>query len=145
MHRALANKWRENSDPKVTVSRDASVNAQTGVSENLKDVQRESKLVQSNMCESVPGRSGRTALRITPVWVKSCQGGRIELVYALLDTGSTHSFCHCDLVKRLGLQGKKTSLQLSTISEIADIKTVEVSLEVQIRNPNLKCGGWGTP
>lgn len=59
----------------------------------------------------------RTALPVVSVKVKATQGGPEIQTYALLDSGSTTTFCTTTLAQRLGVKGEDTQLSLSTLSK----------------------------
>ena len=64
---------------------------------------------------------------------KGCKGrsGGSVITYALLDNGSTNTFCSTDLLAQLGSCGKKTSLSLTTLDrEGSKMKTSIHELEV---------------
>ena len=61
--------------------------------------------------------SGKVALPIVPVKVSVPGQEREVTTFALLDTGSTLTFCGEKLLKRLGIKGEKTTLKLSTMSK----------------------------
>ncbi|XP_022797621.1 uncharacterized protein LOC111335892 [Stylophora pistillata] len=60
-------------------------------------------------------RSSATSLAIVPVKVKAPDSDLIVETYAFLDNGSNVSFCSEDLTNQLGLSGRPTSLQLTTM------------------------------
>ena len=57
----------------------------------------------------------RTALPIVPVQVTAPGSSKMVLTHALLDSGSTATFCDERLLKRLGVKGSKKSLDLTTL------------------------------
>lgn len=57
-------------------------------------------------------------LSIVPVKIKSRGGKKVISTYALLDCGSTASFCSDYLLKKLGVNGKKCQMQLATIDGV---------------------------
>ena len=61
---------------------------------------------------------GSKALSIVPVKVKGHGERKVITTYALLDNGSTASFCTDNLLKELGLQGKRCQLTVATISNV---------------------------
>ena len=72
-----------------------------------------------------------TGLAIVPVQVKTKGGSKTVETYAFLDSGSNTTFCTDDLLKRLGAQGKKTRLSLTTMQgENTPIECSLVSLKV---------------
>ena len=63
------------------------------------------------------GKETRVALPVCAVQVRAPDTGRTLKAYALLDPGSTATFCSKELARRLGARGKATSLELSTLNE----------------------------
>ena len=80
--------------------------------------------VSSNFVGKMTSR--KISLPVCTVRVSPHRGGRTVLTYALLDPGSTATFCSQELVKTLGIKGKKTSLTLNTINKQEGIEEVEV-------------------
>jgi len=80
----------------------------------------------------VTGAGARTAmLPLIPVKVRAADGQRYVKTLALLDSGSTTTFCTERLAKALHLQGKPETLTLSTMeSANSKVKTHAVSLDV---------------
>ena len=73
----------------------------------------------------------RVALPILPVIVRAPGSQRHVRTFALLDPGSTSTFCSEDLVKTLGLIGKKGPLSLTTLEKKnSETETLIVNLEV---------------
>ena len=66
-------------------------------------------------------------LPIVPVIVNGSQ----SITYALLDSGSTHSFISQSAVSQLGLQKCQTNYKLNTVSNNADLCTYSVSLKLR--------------
>lgn len=56
-----------------------------------------------------------TGLPIVPVKVKCAGSSRVVTTYALLDAGSNTTFCTQELLKELGVKGKKTTVLLTTL------------------------------
>ena len=80
---------------------------------------------------SVPRHHSATALAIVPVRVKAAEGSKTVETYAFLDSGSNTSFCTEALLHQLNLQGRQTSLSLTTIQgENSPVQCSMVSLEV---------------
>lgn len=57
------------------------------------------------------------ALSILPVRVKSKKSQRTIITYAFLDPGSSASFCTVDLMRKLNLTGRRTSILLRTMGQ----------------------------
>lgn len=55
-------------------------------------------------------------LSIVPVRVKSKKGSKVVETYAFLDPGSSATFCTDTLARQLNLQGRRTELELKTMS-----------------------------
>ena len=73
----------------------------------------------------------RVALPLVPVTAISPDGSRSLTTYALLDSGSTTTFCTKKLVESLRLDGKKGTLSLSTLERTgSSFETLQVSLDV---------------
>ena len=73
----------------------------------------------------------RVALPILPVIVRAPGSQRHVRTFALLDPGSTSTFCSEDLVKTLGVIGKKGPLSLTTLEKKnSETDTLVVNLEV---------------
>ncbi|XP_038050892.1 uncharacterized protein LOC119724042 [Patiria miniata] len=81
-------------------------------------------------CSNVTG-AGRTVLPIVPVRVKAAGGSVFIRTHALLDTGSTNTFCTEHLARQLGVEGAKQRLNLTTLDKMgSSIDTTRVSLIV---------------
>ena len=74
-------------------------------------------------------------LAIVPVKVKAVGSDRIVETYAFLDDGSNTSFCSEDLMKRLNVKGKKTTLSLTTM-EKTNSKTESSVVSLELSNLN---------
>lgn len=73
----------------------------------------------------------KTALPILPVVIHNPLNGQSVRTLALLDTGSTNTFCTNSLVQELSLQGKEETLVLSTLEKAnSRIKAMVVSFQV---------------
>ena len=70
-------------------------------------------------------------LPVVPIKVR-CKGrNKVVTTYALLDSGSTASFCDNVLLEELGVEGKACRIQLATIDGVRDeCQTALVSLEI---------------
>jgi hypothetical protein len=73
----------------------------------------------------------RTILPVVPVRVSTMKGDRFFDTLALLDGGSTNTFCSESLARKLGLEGTKTTLSLTTLEKTeSESETKLVSLQV---------------
>ena len=61
------------------------------------------------------GAGKRCVLPIVPVRVQAATGGNVLRTFALLDTGSTNSFCTKSLTQKLNVTGRKQTLSLTTL------------------------------
>ena len=76
-------------------------------------------------------RNERVALPILPVIVRAPGSQRHVRTFALLDPGSTSTFCSEGLIKTLGVIGKKGPLSLTTLEKKnSETETLVVNLEV---------------
>jgi hypothetical protein len=76
-------------------------------------------------------RAMRVVLPIIPVTVKATDSDLKIDTYALLDSGSTHSFCSEELARKLNLKGISSNLSLTTLEKTESItRTTVVSFEV---------------
>ena len=88
------------------------------------------EMIGSFSCNKNDTRGSRVALPIVAVRVRSKENKMVD-TYALLDSGSTNTFCSDYLIQQLGIHGKKSNLLLTTLeSENKDTDTMLVSLEV---------------
>ena len=70
-------------------------------------------------------------LPIVPVKGKCHTTNKVSTTYALLDSGSTASFCSTSLLKELEVDSKTCHIQLGTINGIQnDCQTTVTSLDV---------------
>ena len=74
--------------------------------------------------------AGIVALPVVPVIIINPITCHSESTYALLDSGSTHTFIDRSLSRDLGLQEQSQSLTLSTLNGISELSTTTVSLEI---------------
>ena len=73
----------------------------------------------------------RVALPVTSVVIKPAGGGKAVTTYALLDPGSSASFCSNKLLEMLGISGRETEMSLTTVDRANSIQKAKVvSLEV---------------
>jgi hypothetical protein len=73
----------------------------------------------------------RSALPIVPVIVRNPFTGAEMQTCALLDSGSTNSFCSADVDDKLMLEGPVETLRLTTI-ETEDIATITKRVSLQL-------------
>ncbi|KAG1673596.1 hypothetical protein GQR58_015517 [Nymphon striatum] len=79
----------------------------------------------------------RISLPIVPVKVKTNGGSIIVHTYALLDTGSTNTFCTEYLRSKLNATGKNTKLSLTTMTQKSQYSPSQIiSLEIAGINKN---------
>lgn len=69
------------------------------------------------ICSGSEASNTLTILAIVPVQVKAKKGNKVATSYALLDTGSTASFCTQELMNELNLHGNRINLRLTTVGE----------------------------
>ena len=82
-------------------------------------------------CNLIGAGGVQTALPIVPVCVRNPDTQVETKTYALLDGGSTHSFCSSSLVQQLGLKGENVSLSLTTLEKSnSQMSTLAVCIEV---------------
>ncbi|XP_033636759.1 uncharacterized protein LOC117297720 [Asterias rubens] len=86
---------------------------------------------EDTSCNNITGAGSRSVLPIVSVRVQAAQGNTFVRTYALLDTGSTNTFCTEQLAQCLGVKGTKQKLSLTTLDKIdSTIDTTLVSLVV---------------
>ena len=83
-----------------------------------------------NACSSPRQGQTKLALPIVPVKVRAKGQTAYPYTYALLDSGSTKTFCSESLIEKLDVKGEPANLSLTTVnsSESADVELV--ALEV---------------
>ena len=78
-----------------------------------------------------------TGLPIVPVKVKCAGSSRTVTTYAFLDAGSNTTFCTEELLKQLGVKGKRTTVSLTTLqNEDNPIDCNTIGLDVFDLNEN---------
>ena len=78
------------------------------------------------------------ALPIVPVKVKAKGNNKVVKVYALLDSGSTSTWCSSKLIKKLDAKGSEIEISLTTIEkQNSPISTTKVSLEIMDVDENV--------
>ena len=91
--------------------------------------QHSEKFVGVTSCDDQGGANN--GLPIVPLKVKGTGSDKVFNTYALLDSGSTASFCSETLLDKLGVTGRKCQMSLATISGVdTNCQTSVVSLEV---------------
>ena len=89
---------------------------------------------QNNCCavsSHIGAGSYKTVLPIVPVIVSSPDSTKIVRTYALLDSGSTNTFCSNELIQQFGIKGRDEVLSLTTLEKAdSQIQTTVVNLEV---------------
>eukprot|EP00794_Sanderia_malayensis_P006686 gene6686-biopygen5463 len=86
---------------------------------------------------------GRKSLSIVPVKVRCPENTGEVVTYALLDNGSTASFCSEDLLAKLGIAARKCQISVATISNVmencdsavASLKIMDLNKTVSIDVP----------
>ena len=74
---------------------------------------------------------GGQGLPVIPMKVRCKGGGKVVSTYALLDSGSTASFCDNVLLEEPGVEGRACQIQLATIDGVCDeCQPALVSLEI---------------
>jgi len=81
-------------------------------------------------CMVTGAGSTKTALPIVPVKVRSPDGHYCVSTYALLDNGSTTTFCTRALAQSLRLDGRQETLTLSTLGGSGGMETSVVNMTV---------------
>ncbi len=79
---------------------------------------------------SVSDKPAEVSLPIVPVIVRGSGQDKYLRTYALLDSGSSNTFCSTEVVSKLGLKGKDTRLTLETVNQESDVNVSELSLVV---------------
>ncbi|XP_052470971.1 uncharacterized protein LOC128027405 [Carassius gibelio] len=85
----------------------------------------------AGLCGHIGAGDQESVLSIVPVQVKAAKGSQILQVYALLDPGSSATFCSEDLMFRLNLKGRKAHILLRTMNQEKTVPTHVVS-EVEV-------------
>ena len=82
------------------------------------------------------GAGCKKGLTIVPVKVKGNGSSKVICTYAMLDTGSTASFCTKDILKRLGVSGLQCKMSLATVNNEGQHECVMVDLDVMDLDEN---------
>ena len=94
------------------------------------------KIVSNNTCSlnNCYSSNSRVALPVLPVKIRASSGVCID-TYALLDSGSTDSFCSEKLINKLNISGPVQTLSLNTLdNQNMIISTQVVDLKVKGKN-----------
>lgn len=75
---------------------------------------------------SIPNQKTKMVLPVVPVKVRLTNSDEYVETYALLDSGSTSTFCTDSLLQRLQARGKKSRIKLTTLGSTNEIDTVIV-------------------
>ncbi|KAK0134388.1 hypothetical protein N1851_030045 [Merluccius polli] len=81
----------------------------------------------AELCGHIGAGDQECALPIVPVKVKAAKGSKALQVYALLDPGSSATFCSEELMTHLNLKGRKTHILLRTMNQEKSVPTHVVS------------------
>ncbi len=94
-------------------------------------------IVSPKACGHIWAGDQKCILSIVPVKVKAAKGSKVLEVYALLDPGSSATFCTERLMSQLNIKGRKTSIILRTMTQERSVPTSIISsLEVSALNDN---------
>lgn len=97
-----------------------------------------SALVSQQTCARTGAGKQDHVLSIVPVQVKAKSGNNILETYAFLDPGSSATFCTEHLMRKLNLNGTKTSIFLRTMGQENTVNTLVLTeLEVCSYNGDL--------
>ncbi len=86
----------------------------------VKEQEKSSGAIQGasvKLCGHIGAGELENVLSIVPVQVKAAKGSQVLKVYALMDPGSTATFCSEALMSQLNLKGRKTHILLSTMNQ----------------------------
>lgn len=75
------------------------------------------KPITPKSCGHIGAGKNDCALSIIPVQVKNGKSDQIIKTYAFLDSGSSATFCTEELMSKLHIKGRKTSIMLRTLSQ----------------------------
>ena len=92
------------------------------------------QFVGSNMHTGAGCSKGLT---IVPVKIKGNGQSKVVCTYAMLDTGSTASFCTEDILKKLGISGKRCKMSLATVNNEEHHECIMVNLDVMDLDENV--------
>ncbi|XP_064646159.1 uncharacterized protein LOC135499344 [Lineus longissimus] len=112
--------------------RTPSSSSSSGASRDRGTTPRPDAVSAQNATGSVTGAGSPIALPVAPVKIRAKGGaGGVVTTYALLDTGSTNTFCCDSLLDELAVDGKDSLLALTTLgSKCQQVPTKVAALEV---------------
>ncbi|XP_063070196.1 uncharacterized protein LOC134461298 [Engraulis encrasicolus] len=85
----------------------------------------------AELCCHMGAGDNECTLSIIPVNVRAAKGSQVIQTYALLDPGSSATFCSEELMTRLHARGKRTNIRLRTMNQVTSFPTHVLSeLEV---------------
>ncbi|XP_063046862.1 uncharacterized protein LOC134440668 [Engraulis encrasicolus] len=85
----------------------------------------------AELCCHMGAGDNECTLSIIPVNVRAAKGSQVFQTYALLDPGSSATFCSEELMTRLHARGKRTNIRLRTMNQVTSFPTHVLSeLEV---------------
>lgn len=91
----------------------------------------------AEVCGHIGAGDQESVLSIVPVKVKAAKGSHICQVYALLDPGSSATFCSEALMSQLNMKGRKTCILLRTMNQKRSVPThVVPGIEVSALDSN---------
>ena len=93
-----------------------------------------SQFVGSNMHTGAECSKG---LAIVPVKIKGNGQSKVICTYAMLDTGSTASFCTEDILKKLEISGARCKMSLATVNNEEQHECVMANLDVMDLDENI--------
>ena len=100
-----------------------------------KETDRPSVVSVAESCAHIGAGDHEIGLSIVPVNVKAAKGSHVIQTYALLDPGSSATFCSEELRTRLNLKGKRTRILLRTMNQETSVPAHVISgLEVSALN-----------
>ena len=122
---------------------DKPMNSSSESDHNSNSVATPSVAVSSSAAHMGAGDSIKQALPIIPVRLKSKSSDKFVNTYAFLDSGSTATFCKEEIINSLHLEGKRTTLTLTTMGEcrrencfvISDLELSDLNGENTINLP----------
>ncbi|XP_061882235.1 uncharacterized protein LOC133633659 [Entelurus aequoreus] len=107
------------------------------VSKEVEKPSREVSSAGAELCGHIGAGDQESVLSIVPVKVKAGKGSQVLSVYALLDPGSSASFCSEQLMSQLNIKGVKTHILLRTMNQKRSVPTHMVAgLEVSALDSN---------
>ena len=84
----------------------------------------------THACSSLKQGEIKLALPIVPVKVRAKGQMVYHYMHALLDSGSTKTFCSEALIEQLGVKGQQANLSLTTVNRRENAEVEVVALEV---------------